>query len=76
MRRAIFAPPAVTPQLNPDEHSPVSALSVFGNETWDFSTETADTSMQFSKRAIQWKFKLTQERDSLAPEYDLHPIFG
>lgn len=70
MRRAILAPlQAVTPQLSPNEHSPVSALSVFSDETWDFSTEAADTSKQFSKQAIRWKFKLTQERDSLAPEY-------
>ncbi len=70
MRRTILAPlQAVAPQLSPNEHSPVSALSVFSDETWDFSTETADTSRPFSKRAIQWRFKLTQERDSLAPEY-------
>ena len=60
MRRTILAPlQAVTPQLSHNEHSSVSALSVFSDETWDFSTEAADIGRQFSKRAIQWKFKLT-----------------
>jgi hypothetical protein len=67
MRRAILASPlAVSSQLSPNEHSPVSAVSVFSDETWDFSAEIADTSKPFSKRAIQWKFELTQERDSPA----------
>jgi integrase len=70
MRRTILAPlQAVTPQLSPDEHSPVSALSFFSDETWDFSTEMDDTTKPFCRRAIRWKFKLTQERNSLAPEY-------
>jgi hypothetical protein len=37
MRRTILAPlQAVAPQLIHDEHSPVSALSVFSDETWNF----------------------------------------
>jgi integrase len=70
MRRAILASPLdVSLQLSPNDHSPVSALSEFSDETWDFSTEMADTTKQFSKRSIQWRFKLTEERDSLATEY-------
>jgi hypothetical protein len=47
----------------------VSALSVFSDDTWNFTTEIGNVSLSIADRAIIWKFPVTKERDSLDPLY-------
>lgn len=71
MRHAIAITTAVTQSpTNPQANVRVSALSVFSDNTWDFTAEIGNKSLTISDRAINWKFKVTQERDSLDPAYE------
>jgi integrase len=69
-------PAARSPVINaqslptyPQEDARVSALSVFSDDRWDFTTEIGDVSLSIPDKTINWKFKVTDDRDSLHPAY-------
>lgn len=47
----------------------VSAASIFSDEVWDFTNEIGDVSLSIADRRINWKFQITEERNSLDPLY-------
>jgi integrase len=64
--------PAITTQplpAYPQEGAWVSALSVFSDDRWDFTTEIGDVSLSIPDKTINWKFKVTEDRDSFHPAY-------
>lgn len=70
MRLIGVRPEAGAPQHLPfDSTARVSALSVFSDANWDFTSEIGDTSLSIADRRINWKFRVTEERDSLDPRY-------